>query len=251
VVDHHDRPGVATFFAPDDPLVPGGSVSLGEAVLHHLRVRRLGIGSRVALLDGAGHRAEGTLVRVSRTAASVEVEGVSSVAALPPVHLLVPIADRERMLWLAEKAAELGVTSWRPVLFRRSRSVKPRGEGPSFALKLRARMAAALEQSGGAWLPAVYPESTLPRSLGALPACGRFVLDGGGGAILGHRISAPVTIAVGPEGGLEPEELAEFESAGFIRAALGGHTLRFETAAIAGLAIARSAVATEETPHGH
>ncbi len=248
-MEHHDREGVAAFFAPDEPLVSGTSASLGEGVLHHVRVRRLGIGSRVALLDGEGHRAEGTLVRLSRTSGTVEIEQVVTSAPLPPVHLLVPIADRDRMLWLAEKCAELGATSWRPVLYRRSRSVKPRGEGPTFVGKLRARMAAALEQSGGAWLPAIYPESTLERAVSALPDGPRFVLDASGSAILGRRIEAPVTIAVGPEGGLEPEELDEFERAGFARAALGGHMLRFETAAIAGLAVVRSAVATMESSH--
>lgn len=249
-MEHHDREGVAAFYAPDEPLAAGTSASLGEGVLHHVRVRRLGLGSRVALLDGQGHRAEGTLVRLSKTSGTVEIEQVTAHLPLPPVHLLVPIADRDRMLWLAEKCAELGATSWRPVLYRRSRSVKPRGEGPTFVGKVRARMASALEQSGGAWLPAIYPESTLARAVSALPDGGRFVLDASGSAILGHRLEAPVTIAVGPEGGLEPEELEEFERAGFTRVALGGHTLRFETAAISGLAVARSAVATVESTHG-
>jgi 16S rRNA (uracil1498-N3)-methyltransferase len=250
VVERHDREGIATFFAPDEPFVPGASASLGEAVVHHLRVRRLGIGSRVALLDGQGQRAIGTLVRVSKAAATVDVERVDRIPALPPVHLLVPIGDRDRMLWLAEKCAELGATSWRPVLYRRSRSVKPRGEGPTFAGKVHARMAAALEQSGGGWLPAIYPEATLARAVGALPPGARLVLDAGGSSILGQRLEGSVTIAVGPEGGLEPEELDEFERAGFTRVALGGYTLRFETAAIAGLAIARSAAATVESVHG-
>jgi 16S rRNA (uracil1498-N3)-methyltransferase len=34
--------------------------------------------------------------------------------------LLAPVADRDRMLWLAEKTVELGLTSWRPVVWRRS-----------------------------------------------------------------------------------------------------------------------------------
>lgn len=248
-MERRDHEGIATFFAPDEPLVPGVSAALGDGVLHHVRVRRLGLGSRVALLDGQGHRAEGTLVRLTKTAATVDVERVMAIPPLPPVHLLVPIADRDRMLWLAEKCAELGATSWRPILYRRSRSVKPRGEGPTFAGKLRARMASALEQSGGAWLPAMYPEATLARAIGALPEGTRLVLDASGSAILGQRLESPITIAVGPEGGLEPEELDEFERAGFTRVALGGHTLRFETAAVAGLAIARSAAATVESLH--
>ena len=248
-MEYDDRENVAAFYAPEEPLALGTSATLGEGVLHHVRVRRLGIGSRVALLDGHGRRAEGTLVRLSRTSGTVEIERVTASAPPPAIHLLVPIADRDRMLWLAEKSAELGVTSWRPVLYRRSRSVKPRGEGPTFVGKLRARMAAALEQSGGTWLPSLYPEATLTRAVSALPDGPRLVLDATGTAILAQRMEAPTTIAVGPEGGLELEEMDEFERTGFTRVALGGHILRFETAAIAALAIARSALVTAETAH--
>ena len=54
---------------------------------------------------------------------------------------------------LAEKVTELGVTSWRPVVWRRSKSVSPRGEGPTFQGKVRGRMTSALIQSGSGWLP--------------------------------------------------------------------------------------------------
>src|SRR5205085_10727821 len=89
----------------------------------------------------------------------------------PPaeVHLLVPIADRDRMLWLAEKSAELGLSSWRPIRYHRSGSVSPRGEGDAFAAKVHARMLAALEQSCGAWLPFVGAETSLEDAIAALP----------------------------------------------------------------------------------
>jgi len=54
------------------------------------------------------------------------------------------------------------------------------------------------------------------------------------------NISAPVTIAVGPEGGLEASEIATLAAAHFQPVRLGGNILRFETAAIAALAIVRS-----------
>ncbi len=244
-----DHEALAAFYVPDEGLAPGVSVSLGDDVGRHVRVRRFGVGARLALLDGQGHRAVGTLVRLSKSAVIVEVESVRVETALPAVHLLVPIADRDRMLWLAEKCTELGAASWRPVLYRRSRSVKPRGEGPTFAGKIKARMASALEQSGGAWLPSQYPEATLERAVNALPSGSKFVLDASGVPMLSHHITAPVTVAVGPEGGLEGEELLQFERAGFTRVALGGHNLRFETAALSGLAIARSALATRTGPH--
>lgn len=251
MADAFDRASVATFFVPDETLVPGGAVTLGEELMHHVRVLRLGVGAPVSLLDGQGHRATGTLVRMSRAAGIVEVEHSTEVPAAPAVHLIVPIADRERMMWLAEKSAELAATSWRPVLFRRSRSVKPRGEGPTFTGKVRARMGSALEQSGGAWLPALYPEATIARAIAALPQKGtRIVLDPHGPPILELEVTAPVTIAIGPEGGFEGEEVDELVNAGFQRAALGGNILRFETAAVAALAIARSALYPRKPAHG-
>ena len=42
------------------------------------------------------------------------------------------------------------------------RSVSPRGEGPAFGEKVRARMLSALEQSGGAWLPTILPDAAPP-----------------------------------------------------------------------------------------
>lgn len=252
MADARDSEAVASFFVPDDTLAPGVSVTLGEELMHHVRVLRLGLGALVSLLDGRGHRAVGTLVRATRTAGIVEVESVTERPPPTPVHLLVPIADRERMLWLGEKSAELGATSWRPVLYRRSRSVKPRGEGPTFNLKLRSRMGSALEQSGGAWLPALYPEASLTRAVGALPRAGvRLVLDATGAPMLGSSFTPPVTLAIGPEGGLEEGEMEELVAAGFLPVGIGGSILRFETAAVAALAIARCALHLREAPNGN
>src|SRR5690606_26704830 len=165
-----------------------------------------------------------------------------------PVHLLLPVADRDRMLWLAEKAAELGVTSWRPVLWHRSRSVSPRGEGMTFQGKVRARMISALKQSGGAWLPELHPEATVPHALAAAPDGERIALDGAGEAATTISIRAPVVIALGPEGGIEPDELEQLAAAGFRLASLGPTTLRFETAGVVALGVARAALTatTEE-----
>jgi 16S rRNA (uracil1498-N3)-methyltransferase len=246
-VERDDREAVASFLLAEQPLTPGTTVSLGDEVARHVRVRRLGVGACLALLDGQGHRAIGTLVRLNPTIA-VEIGSLSVASPAPALHLIVPIADKDRMMWLAEKVAELGVTSWRPVLYRRSRSVKPRGEGPTFTAKVKARMASALEQSGGRWLPALYPESTLARAIQALPSAGvRLVLDPGGSGIMAMSLTPPVTVAIGPEGGLEEDELLLLEQAGFARVALGGDILRFETAAIAGAAIVRATLAEART----
>ncbi len=265
-------------FVTDEPLVAHGTVTLGEDSAHHMRVRRLDSGTEVLLVDGVGARATGTITQLAKRHATVSVGAVDRTDAPAPIHLLVPVADRDRMLWLAEKSTELQVSSWRPVVYRRSKNVSPRGEGPTFQQRVRARMRSALEQSGGAWMPAMFPDATVEHAIAASTAGLRLVLDAGplggrgaansatdGGANGAMSGDAPatvlevvmpavkeswskeqglpaITIAVGPEGGYEEAELAALVDAGFVRASLGQSILRFETAAVAGVAAVRAAL---------
>ena len=249
MVECTDRAPVATFFATDT-LTVGGTVTLSEEAAHHIRVARVGIGECVALRDGAGRAALGTLVKVSKSSALVDISETSELPRPAPIHLLAPVADRERMLWLAEKVTELGVTSWRPVVWRRSKSVTPRGEGPMFQAKVRARMASALIQSGGGWLPDVFPESTIERAVAAAPLGTRLLLATDGEPIVGVPMRAPVTIALGPEGGMEPSERDAFIGAAFLPVKLGESTLRFETAGVAAVAIAAASLALSRQSNG-
>ena len=241
------RAPVATFFAAG-PLAAGATVALDEEAAHHARVRRLDVGHRIRLLDGEGSVAHGTLVRLAKAHMQVEVATTEIVDPPAEVHMLVPVADRERMLLLAEKCAELGAASWRPVLWRRSKSVSPRGEGMTFHAKVRARMIAALEQSGSAWLPAMYPEAPIERAIAAAPRGARVVLDAGGDSMAATEMIAPLSVAVGPEGGIEPDERDLLVTAGWLPVAVGRSTLRFETAGIAALAIARASLDRSSEP---
>lgn len=239
MVERTDQPAVATFFSPE-PFSAGVPLTLGEEVAHHARVARIGIGARIGLRDGAGGIGAATITRLSKTTMVADVTETKIVPRGPSIHFLPPVADRERMLWLGEKAAEFGVASWRPVMWRRSKSVSPRGEGPTFQGKLRARMISALIQSGGAWLPDIFPEAAVESALAATPAGARFLLDRGGEGGEAGRVASPVSVALGPEGGIEQDERDAFVAAGFRRLALAATTLRFETAGIAGLAVVMS-----------
>jgi 16S rRNA (uracil1498-N3)-methyltransferase len=255
VVERAGAPRVSLpTFVTDEPLGAPGAVTLGEEAAHHMRVRRLDVGARVRLLDGAGMRGEGVLTNLAKRHATVSVEAAEAVEPQAPIHLLLPVADKDRMLWLAEKATELGVASWRPVLFKRSRNVTPRGEGPVFQQKVRARMVSALAQSGGAWLPAMFPDATVEHAIAARPSGAAVVFEAGAPPLLEvlrrARVAdgaagdaAPdVTIAIGPEGGFEPAELEALAAGGFHPASLGASVLRFETAAVAGMAAVRAAL---------
>jgi 16S rRNA (uracil1498-N3)-methyltransferase len=242
-VERGDRPPVATFYMPD--LSPGPEeVSLGESAAHHAGVRRLSVGTEVRLTNGAGVVGLGTIRRLTKREIVAEVRAVEHIPRLSPLELLAPVADRDRMLWLAEKCAELGVSIWQPVIFARSRSVVPRGEGEAFAAKVRARMVGSLEQSGGAWLPEVRRELPLERALGSVTARARYVLDSSGGRIEAAEAADGAAVIFGPEGGIEPDEHALLRASGWKRVALAPTTLRFETAGIAAVAILRAGTMT-------
>jgi 16S rRNA (uracil1498-N3)-methyltransferase len=249
VVECTDRAAVATFFAADT-LTAGATITLSEEAARHIRVARVGIGDCVALRDGAGGAAVGTLVKVSKSSALVDISETSELSRPAPIHLLAPVADRERMLWLAEKVTELAVTSWRPVVWRRSKSVSPRGEGPMFQAKVRSRMMSALIQSGGGWLPDVFPESTVERAVAAAPLGTRLLLAKDGEPMVGVPMRTPITIALGPEGGMEQSERDAFIGAAFLPVKLGDTTLRFETAGVAAVAIAAASLALSRQANG-
>jgi 16S rRNA (uracil1498-N3)-methyltransferase len=249
LVERTDRAPVATFFTNDELFV-SGTVTLPEEAAHHIRVARVAVGDWVALRDGAGKAAIGTLLKVSRNSALVRVSETSELLRPAPIHLLAPVADRDRMLWLVEKVTELGVTSWRPVVWRRSKSVSPRGEGLMFQAKVHARMTSALIQSGGGWLPDIFPESTIEHAIAAAPLGTRVLLAKDGEPIIGVPMKAPVTIALGPEGGMEPAERDAFVGAAFLPVKLADSTLRFETAGVAAVAIAAASLALSRQSNG-
>ncbi|MBA3557653.1 MAG: 16S rRNA (uracil(1498)-N(3))-methyltransferase [Gemmatimonadaceae bacterium] len=236
-----DRPAVVTFFS-GEPLLAGRSVSLGADEAHHARVRRVDVGSRVRIVDGSGSVAHGTLVKLAKGQATADVDTVSTSEPPAPIHFLVPVADRDRMLWLAEKGVELGISSWRPVIWRRSRSVSPRGEGTGFQAKVRSRMVAALKQCGSSWLPVLHPDASVERAIAAAATSSGYLLDADGPPILSKKFTAPIVVALGPEGGMDMDERSAFMNAGFEPVSLAEHTLRFETAGIAALATIRAAL---------
>jgi 16S rRNA (uracil1498-N3)-methyltransferase len=245
MVEHDRRSIDAQFVAPAE-FGLGSEVTLGPEAAHHMNVLRLDFGARIGVVDGAGRVGGGTLVRLGRRDAVIAVDQVWTVDRPPAVHMIVPVADRDRMLWLAEKCTELGVTSWRPVEWRRSASVSPRGIGEPFRDKVRARMIAALMQSRGAWLPEQFAETSLADALAKSPTGIRLFLDPSGSPLLQTLpavLVAPVTIAVGPEGGVEDAERGALAEAGFTPASLGPAILRFETAGVAAVAAVLAAFA--------
>ena len=224
---------MTTFF---HDVVSAGENDLGEDAAHHARVKRLEAGDPIFITDGRGQRGVGVVSAIEKRSLVVAIDSIEEIERPSEIHLFIPVADKDRMLWVAEKVTELQVSSWSPVMYERSKSVNPRGEGEGFARKVRTRMIGALEQSGGAWLPTVSPILTVH---GVAKHSG-IVFERDGNPIGRWAMRAPVNLAVGPEGGFTPEEIDTLLNAGWTAASLGDVTLRFETAAVGAVAIARA-----------
>lgn len=221
-------------------LAPGSRLELSEGAAQHVRVRRGQSAESILLVDGGGTIATGALESVGKRTVTAVVSQVQRVEKPSELIALVPVADRDRMLWAAEKCVELQVTRWQPVVYARSRSVSPRGEGDKFAARVRARMVSALEQSGGAWLPEVNAELSAADAWREVHAATRLILQRDGGPAQRPDASGAVAFAVGPEGGFEQDEVEDALRQGWRSVSLSSATLRFETATIAAAAVIRA-----------
>lgn len=223
------------FYTPD-PL-PAGEYVLSGPEAHHLAtVRRFASGDRVTLFNGDGHDYPAEVVSADRKRSVLSVSPPVAVNRELPIRLEVGAAmpKGDRGDFLVEKLTELGVTRFVPL--RTARTVV----GPKDARldKLRQAVIEASKQCGRNVLMEVAPLTGWADHLAvAEPQSVRLVLhteQGDGAASLADAVSAAaVAVAVGPEGGFTPEEVAAAEAAGWRRASLGPRVLRVETAAVA------------------
>ncbi|MGM9424768.1 16S rRNA (uracil(1498)-N(3))-methyltransferase [Hydrogenophaga sp. MI9] len=232
------------------PLSAGAELDLPAAAARHVQVLRHQPGDAITLFNGEGGQWQATVLRMGRSDVAVRVDQFEAVEREPvrAVHLAMGMPANERMDWLVEKAAELGVASLQPLHTAHSvlrlngeRAQKKRDHWQSVAV-------AACEQCGGNRVPAVQPVADL----------GAWLRDSGGVAPLrcvlslaeGSRPLAEVLrdtaadtavlFLSGPEGGLSPQEDATARAAGFLPVTLGARVLRAETAALAALVQALS-----------
>lgn len=156
--------------------------------------------------------------------------------AVPDLWLLAAPIKKARIDLVAEKACELGVALYRPVITRRTVIERLNLE------RLRSHMVEAAEQCGRTALPLIEVPIKLPALLKSWPA-GRilFFADEQGGAPLLEAARAypgPAAILIGPEGGFDEEERALIRALPqAVPISLGPRILRAETAAMAAISL--------------
>jgi 16S rRNA (uracil1498-N3)-methyltransferase len=209
----------------------GQRVRLDDQEIHHLKVRRAREGEEVGVLDGAGLQGVGTLVRVGR-AWAVEVSAAQMTDPPSALTLAVAAGDRVRFGWMVEKSVELGVTRIVPLESARTAGVAT-GLKRAHVTRLQRSALEAIKQCGVPWTPRIDNPLPLSTFLGQTLTGSRWLADQHGDTTPALLDESPVAVIIGPEGGLTDEERESAVLAGYRPVALGTHTLRFETAALA------------------
>lgn len=228
------------FFVPHG-LAVGQTISLPPECSHHaLRVLRLRANDAVKLFDGRGNEFEALLLPdpadASRCRASIMRGGPVDREARLRITIVQALSAQEKIDWFLEKAVELGAD--RIILASAARSVVRLSAARRERRLERCRDIAvgACSQCGRNRLPSIQIVDDLGAALrAAQDASSRWLFEPSAPAGLKAANGGSVTLAVGPEGGFEDEEVALARSLGYVSARLGQRVLRTETAALAGI----------------
>jgi 16S rRNA (uracil1498-N3)-methyltransferase len=231
------------FLVAPGTIAPRAAVTLAGPEGHHAAaVRRLRVGERADVSDGAGTLWTCVVSAVSRDTVDLAVEAVTEVPPPAPVLTVVqalPKADRgERAV---EMMTEVGVDTI--VAWQAARCVTrwngPRGEKSLSKWRGTAREAA--KQARRAWIPSVTGPAGLDDVTRLVSGAACAVVLEAAAAIPLSRLALPfpgeIVLVVGPEGGISPDERAALGAAGAIEARLGPTVLRTSTAGTAAAAV--------------
>ena len=231
------------FYADPDRSTADLAVLSPEDARHASAVLRLKPGQHVEIIaDSIRREAELLTVSPAETTARF-LSTLPSTEPLLSVTLFQGIPKSDKMDLIVQKATELGARRIVPVLMARCVS-RP---DPKDLNRKRDRWQKIAREAGKQSGRCVIPEVCEPVSLHRLTAL-PFLPEtnvvpweearsfGPLAFKAGHPAPSSLGILIGPEGGIEKEEIDFLKSAGFIPLTLGKRILRTETAGLAALA---------------
>jgi 16S rRNA (uracil1498-N3)-methyltransferase len=227
----------------EGPLKTGEQIALPAAGAYHVaRVLRMREGAPLRVFDGTGGEFQAEITRVQGDAVTVELGSQAQTATESPLRitLVQGVSRGERMDWTLQKATELGAAAIAPVLTARSVVRLDDKQAEKKHAHWRGIVIGACEQCGRARVPSVSPPTSLRDYFANVRKDGmRLVLSPAAPRALAGIASLPskVDLLIGPEGGLEDDELVAAEKAGFMPVRLGPRILRTETAAVVALTV--------------
>jgi len=231
---------IPRIFTPQ-ALAPNSTLVLAEAQSHYLsKVLRMQAGRELILFNGEGGEYSAEISAVHKKTVEVAVQDFSAEnrQSQLQLELAIGVSRGERMDWVLQKATELGVTKITPLLTERT-EVKLGGERADKKMEhWQQILISACEQCQRNLLPELSEPKPFSEWLSGCDAELKFVLhhrDNQG--LPQHQTTHSVALLIGPEGGLDDDEIAQAIAQNFSPLTLGPRVLRTETAPVAAISL--------------
>jgi 16S rRNA (uracil1498-N3)-methyltransferase len=218
-------------------------VLTGDVAHQMRRVLRLAPGDRVQLLDGEGLACDAQVIAVTARDVRLEITDRALAAGEPRTHITLyqAVLKSDRFAWALQKATEVGVSAFVPLITERSiiddlHVVEAKRE------RWQRVIQEAAEQCGRGRVPPLLPGHLLRQALknpgwpGALRLIpwegehGRSLAEVLSGCNL--NVDARIEVFVGPEGGFSDTEIDWARRHDVQPVTLGPRILRAETAGL-------------------
>ena len=204
-----------------------------EKQAHYLiNVMRVKVGSIILVFNGYEGEYKVEIINKKNNIISCKViEKVRVQYYEPELNLIFSLVKKDRIFNIIEKCTELGVTCFHPIVTERTQNFNY-----SFK-KFGAYAIEASEQTRRLTIPKINPVQNLSSLLNNWNRKKIILLcnenDGIPVMKIKNKISKPVSILIGPEGGFSGHELKGFLNLEFVKSiSLGPRILRSDTAAI-------------------
>jgi len=212
--------------------IQGDIATIRDQEAKHLSVvLRKKVGDTVHFTNGMGSLFVGEIQELVKKKVVIKIRQKTAHPPTSKFHLAIaPTKNSNRIEWLIEKACEIGVAEFTPILCQRSERKVTKLE------KLEKKAESAALQSLKYWFPKLQPITKFEKFLEKVEADLKFIAYCGAEnlPLLSQNLVADksVCILIGPEGDFTPSEFELAQSKGFKGISLGKTRLRTETAGL-------------------
>lgn len=212
----------------------------GEDHRHIVKVLRYTLGDYLDIVDGSGKIYHGVIKSIDKKEVHVDIERFELTEKMPyRLGIAIsPVKNISRFEWFVEKAVEIGITDFYPLLCKRTEKTNIKID------RLKRIIHSAMKQSRNVYEPVIHNKVSMNDMVSLEGWESKYVayINEGVHDLLSREkeINPRILIAIGPEGGFEEYEAEMCIRNGFKPVSLGESRLRTETAGVASCQIIKT-----------
>lgn len=223
------------FFVEENLENDGDITITNHTLIHQMRdVLRLRVGDPVILLDGKGNMLHGRVKVLMKKSSIISKENMKKnlIFSKIKIKLCASLIKKDKFEWILQKATEIGVTEFQPV-------VSVRTEKQNLNMDRADKIVReAAEQSERLDLPTVSQPKSLEEVLEECETNSIALhMEGEKLNVSQFKDGQELCVFVGPEGGWDEKDMDLFKRHNVKIVSLGDQVLRAETASLAATAL--------------